>query len=82
MGELGRAAGWLRKRLALTAAKEWELSGMTAPAEVCSCILYEVGCTDSLVLKKKKKVGRNDLYDLFALLLTNKMWKTFGQVNN
>lgn len=57
---------------------------MTARVEVCSCILCDVGCTDSLVLKniKKKKVGRNDLYYLFVLLLTNKMWKTFGQVNN
>lgn len=54
-GELGRVAGWLRKVLALTAAKEWELSEMTAPVEVCSCILCDVGCTDSLVKKIKKE---------------------------
>lgn len=79
-GELGRVAGWLRKLLALTAAKEWGLSEMTAPAEVCRCILCQVGCTDSLAFKKK--VGRNYLYDLFVLSLylccwyTSKMWKT------
>lgn len=54
-GELGRVAGWLRKVLALTAAEEWELSEMTAPVEVCSCILCDVGCTDSLVKKIKKE---------------------------
>lgn len=84
-GELGRVAGWLRKLLALTAAREWELPEMTAPVEVFSCILCDVGCTDLLVKKikkKEKKAGRNDLFDLFVLLLTNKMWKTFGQVNS
>lgn len=78
--ELGRVAGWLRNRVALTATKERELSEVTAPVEVCGCILYEVGCTDSLLFKEM--VGGDDLYDLFVLLLTNKMWRTFGQVNN
>jgi len=37
-GEWRKVAGWLRKLLALRAAKEWELSEMTAPLAVCSCI--------------------------------------------
>lgn len=79
MGELRKVAGWLRKLLALTAAKGWELSEMTAPVAVWSCIYCAAGCTGSLVLKKKKKSEGNDL---FVLLLTNNMWKTFGEVNN
>lgn len=82
MGELRKVSGWLRKLLALTATKEWELSEMTAPVVVYSYIQCTAGCTDSLVFKKKKQKKKARGNDLFVLLLTNNMWETFGEVNN